>query len=112
MSDLSESQQNTTGTSCREKGGRPCGSTNMNKREKRERAIAMKNDIAAEYMELKRGKKKRRIGKGVLEDIIQKHQKKRGLEDVPVKPSLIRQRVLRKQPVVNHDHHGGLRLLL
>ena len=36
MSDLSESQQKSTGTSCREKGGRPCGSTNMNKRDKRE----------------------------------------------------------------------------
>ncbi len=37
MSDLSKSQQNTTGTSCCEKGDRPCGSTNTNKREKRER---------------------------------------------------------------------------
>ena len=107
MSDLSESQQKSTGTSCREKGGRPCGSTNMNKRDKRESAIAMKNDIAAEYLNVKK-RKKRRISKGVLEEIIQKHQKKRGLEDVPVNKSLIRQRVLRKQPVVNHDHHGGL----
>ena len=46
MSDLSESQQDTTGTSCREKGSRSCGSTNSNKREKREREIAMKNDLS------------------------------------------------------------------
>ncbi len=39
----------------------------------------------------------------MLESIIQKHHKKRGLEDVLIKPSLICQRVLRKQPLVNHD---------
>ena len=76
---------------------------------RRERVITMKADIAAEYLELKKSKK-RRIGKGMLEEIIQKHQKKRGLEDVPVKPSLIHQRVLRKQPVVNHDHGSSLPL--
>ena len=43
----------------------------MNKREKRQGAIAIKNDIAAEYSELKKSKK-RRISKGVLEEIIQK----------------------------------------
>ncbi len=67
----------------------------------------MKNDIVTEYLELKKSKK-RRIGKGMLEEIIKKHQKKRGLEDVPIKPLLIRQRVLQKQPVVNNDDHGGL----
>ncbi len=36
MLDLSKSQQNTTGLSCCEKGSRPCGSTNLNKREESE----------------------------------------------------------------------------
>ena len=62
----------------------------------------MKNDITTEYSKLRKYKKQR-IGKGVLESIIQKHHKKRGLEDVLIKPSLICQRVLRKQPLVNHD---------
>ncbi len=60
----------------------------MNKREERERkkerkrarerereresAIDMKNVIIAEYLELKKSKK-RRIGKWVLKEIIQKH---------------------------------------
>ena len=57
--------------SCCKKDGILCGSTNMNKREKRQGAIAIKNDIAAEYSELKKSKK-RRISKGVLEEIIQK----------------------------------------
>ena len=54
----------------------------MNKRYKRERAIAMKNNIAAEYLNVKKCKKQR-ISKGLLEEIIQKHQNKRRLEDIP-----------------------------
>ena len=108
VSDLSESahQNSTVGSSCRKRGGRPSGSTNNNKRKRTESIIAMKNDITREYCEFKK-RKTNKAPKGVLEEIIKKHKKKRNLEDVPIKPSTIRQRVLCQSLVVNHHHSGG-----
>lgn len=77
VSDLSESahQNSTVGSSCRQRGGRPSGSTNKNKRKRTESIIAMKNDITREYIEFKKSKKSN-TPKGVLEEIIKKHKKK------------------------------------
>ncbi len=79
VSDLSESahQNSTVGSSCCQRGGRPSGSTNNNKRKRTESIIAMKNDITMEYMECKK-RRKGTISKGVLEEIIKKqtHKKK------------------------------------
>lgn len=107
MSDLSESQQNHTCISVRQnKGGRPSGSTNISKKKRQDDIVSMKNEITSEYIELKK-RKRGRISRGVLDDIIARHKKRRGLEDVPVRASTIRQRVLRNHPVVNHHHRGG-----
>ena len=65
----------------------------------------MKNDITAEYIELKK-RKRGRVSRGVLDEIIARH-KSCDLEDVPVRASTIHQKVLRKHPIVNHHHCGG-----
>ena len=106
ISDLSDSLQLDSGSSLRAKGGRPSGSTNSNKRKRKQEIIAMKNDIAKEYSELKRDGK--RLKNGKIKDIIQKHKILKNLEDVDVPVKTIRTRYDRRKIVVNHDHHGGL----
>ena len=105
LSDLSESQQHHGG-SYRAKGGRPSGSSNGNKRRRKDEIIAMKNDIARDYQKVKASGK--RAKKGQLKQIIEWHQKKRKLEDVDVPEATIRMRVQRNHSIVHHDHHGGL----
>lgn len=85
VSDLSESahQNSTVGSSCRQRGGRPSGSTNNNTRKRTESIIAMKNDITREYIEFKKSKKSN-TPKEVLEEIIKKHQKKRNRSQLSI----------------------------
>ena len=82
------------------------GSTNSSKRKRQEKIIAMKNYVTAEYIELKK-RKRGRVIRGVLDGIISRQKKIYGLEDIHVQASTIRQRVLRKHPVVNHHHCGS-----
>ena len=82
ISDLSDSQQLDNGSSLQAIKGRPSGSTNSNKRKRKQEIIAMKNDIAKEYSELKRDGK--RLKNGKIKDIIQKHKILKNLEDVDV----------------------------
>ena len=109
LSDLSESQQHHGGSYCA-KGGRPSGSSNGNKRRRKDEIIAMKNDIARDYQKVKASGK--RAKKGQLKQIIEWHQKKRKLEDVDVPEATIRIRVQRNHSIVHHDHHGGLQFPL
>ena len=79
---------------------------NMKKRE--EEIVMMKNDITQEYKEeIEMAKKRqRRVENGLLDSIIKKHKEKRGLDiDIPL--STIRQRVARKNLVINNHHCGG-----
>ena len=78
VSDLNESahQNSTDGSLCCQRGGRPSGSTNNNKRKRTESIITMKNDITMEYMECKKRRKGTISNKGMLEEIIKKHKKK------------------------------------
>ena len=74
MSDLSESQQNHSSISSRKnKGGRLLGSTNTSKRKRQDKIIAMKNDIIAEYIELKK-RKRGRVSRGILDGIISRQK--------------------------------------
>ena len=105
LSDLSESQQNHE-WSYRAKGGRPSGSSNINKRRRNDEIIAMKNDIARDFQKVKTSGK--RTKNGQLRQIIESHKKKRNLEDVDVPKATIRMRIQRNHSIVHHNHHGGL----
>ena len=91
LSDLSDSQHAAIVVEIdladHEKGGRPSGSTNYNKRKREQEIIAMKNDIAnkhkAEY-DLVLQSEGKRVPNGRLKEVIGKNKKKRNLEDVDV----------------------------
>ena len=90
LSDLSDSQHHVivdNNSTNRQKGGRPSGSTNYNKRKREQEIIAMKNDIAnkhkAEY-DLVLQSEGKRVPNGRLKEVIGKNKKKRNLEDVDV----------------------------
>ena len=104
LSDLSDSLD--TGSLLCMKGGRSLGSTNNNKRKKKESIIQMNNDISMEYCRLRSETK--RLKNGQLKKIIEKHKSKRHLYDVDIPEKTIRMRSFRKNPVLVHDHHGGL----
>ena len=90
ISDLSDSQQLESGSLLQAKGGRPSGSTNSNKRKRKEEIIAMKNDIANKYSKLKVDGKRFKSGK--LKDIMEKHKMIQNLEDVDVPAKTIQTR--------------------
>ena len=102
MSDLSDT--NTEKVTVRS-AGRPTGSTMIEKRNRIENIVQMKNDITAEYVKVKN--KEGTLKKGQLEEIIKRHKKKRKLEEVDIPSSTIRQRVLRNKTVVLNHHRGG-----
>ena len=97
------------GSSVREKGGRPVGSTTSQKRKREAAIISMKNEITKEYeRELKQHKENgTRLKNGELKQIIQKHKERCDLRDVNVPEITIRMRSVRKKPVTNAGH-GGL----
>ena len=108
MSTLSQSSLNFDSTGAvdgRNKGGRPTGTTDEDKRKRLEKIVQMKNDITLEYQQLKG--KDGNMEKGKLKRIINKHKIKRKLEEVDVPLGTIRRRVLRNKLVVMTPHHGG-----
>ena len=69
----------------------PSGSSNDNKRRRKDEIIAMKNDIARDYQKVKGSGK--RAKKGELKQIIERHKMKRNLEDADIPEVMIRMRV-------------------
>ena len=107
LSDLSTSESRQySNWSSRAKGGRPSGSSNSNKRRRKDEIIAMKNDIARDYQRVKASGKRAKWGE--LKQIIERHKIKRNLEEVHIPEATIRMRVQRNHSIVHHDHHGGL----
>ena len=109
ISDLTSDSQTSTRIESRTKGGRPVGSSIVNKRKRQEAIVMMKNDIAREYKsEVDEAKgKSRRVRNGLLEEIIQRHKKKRNLTDVNIPLRTICQRVVRNNLIVDNHHCGG-----
>ena len=96
MSSLSEcfNFSSTRAVCERKKGGRPIGTTDENKHKRLEKIVEMKNDITLEYQRLKdKGGKK--LNKGELKRIVEKHKIKRNLEEVDVPLNTIRRMVSR-----------------
>ena len=79
VSDLSDT--NTENAIAR-KAGRPSGTTIIEKRRKMDNIMEMKNDITKEYLDVKN--KEGFVRKGLLQTIIEKHKKKRKLEDIDI----------------------------
>lgn len=93
----------------RSKGGRPTGSTLVNKRRKIDNIVALKNDIALSYKGLVEDAKKRgkRVGNGMLSELIERKKKERKLNDVNVSQSTIRLRIFRQKVIVKTNQKGG-----
>ena len=109
LNNTNERDSNLT-TGSREKGGRPSGTTNVNKRRVEQRIIEMKNDIAQEYKiehdKLKKEGKK--LKPGQLKEMIENHKKRNNLMDVNIPEVTIRMRAQRHTSVIHHTNHGGL----
>ena len=91
LSDLSGSQVSSSGQ--RSKGGRPIGTSFLNKRKKEMKAVAMKTDIVKEFKEEidKAKERKRKVENGLLDKIIKKHKNKNGMPNVNIPLGTIRQ---------------------
>ena len=95
----------------RAKGGRPSGTTHIQKRRKVEKVIALKNDITMEYKNIIDNAKKRgrRVENGALENLIETMKEKKDLRKVDIKLHTIRQRINRNTLIVTTNQKGGHR---
>ena len=73
--------------------GRPSGTTMIDKKQKKDDIIKMKNDITAEYIKMKE-EQEGKLKKGQLESIIIKHKGKRKLDDIHIPKNTIIQRIV------------------
>ena len=103
ISDLS----NVSSTNSHMNIGRPVGSTEAKKRERKQELIEAKNEVATTYATIlsERKIKNKRIEKGMLSTIINDVKGKRGIQD-SISPCAIRKRVKRNS-LINRHLAGG-----
>ena len=96
---------NVSSTARSQKVGRPLGSTEAFKDFTKKNLIDGKNEITRRYAEVLRKNKTERVKKGLLNEIIENVQKKKGIKD-KISPLVIRKRV-QKNSLDNHHLAAG-----
>ena len=92
----------------RGKGGRPNGTTDVNKKVSNLSVIAAKNEIALTLDSEKKSLGKKRLRAGRLDEIISEVKKRNGLpDDYVINKSTIRQRLKKKQNLMVYVDHPG-----
>ena len=98
----------TDGVAVRKKGGRPVGSTDVNKKVCELSVIAAKNEIALTLDSEKKALGKKRLRVGRLDEIIRDVKRRNGLpKDLVISKAAIRQRLKKKGKMMVYVGHGG-----